>query len=203
MILGRRLRGPRRGISLLEVLVALAIFVMALVAISQIIQMSARHARELELEARAVQLCKSQLDKVASGILPLQGTSDDSLSEDPDFTCSIESEQRSEVNGLWQVRVSVRYTGPGTAKVECNLTQLVFDPSQRGSNLDALQNQNSSSQGSSGGTSGGSGGTGTGGQGGAAGGAQGGAAAGGMGGSGASGARQGGAAGGSGMGAAR
>jgi type II secretion system protein I len=143
----------RHAISLLEVLVALAIFVMSLVALSQIIRLGADQAMEIENQARAVQMCKSKLDEIAAGIVPLQSAGDEPFDEDPDWTWSVDAEQRTDVTGLWKVKVTVRHSaGPGRAKVEYTLSQLVFDPSQRGSSLDAAPSPSSGSS-----TSGGSG----------------------------------------------
>lgn len=149
MIRAPRPAGPRRGISLLEVLVALAIFVMSIVALGQIIQMSADQAMSIEMQARAVQLCQSKLNEVSAGIVPLQSQDDATFDEDPDWTWSLECDQQGNITGLWRVRVTVRRTAPGKSKVEYSLSQFVFDPSQRGSNLDAQQSQSSSQSSSS------------------------------------------------------
>jgi type II secretion system protein I len=155
MIRAPRPACPRHGISLLEVLVALAIFVMSIVALGQIIQLAANEAMDIEMQARAVQLCKSKLDEVAAGAVELQSQEDAPFDEDPDWVWSLDCEQKSNINGLWQVRVTVRRASPGRSKVEYSLSQLVFDPSQRGSNLDAAQSSSSSSSGSGASSSGG------------------------------------------------
>src|SRR5262245_10565635 len=76
-------RGPRgagrAGLTLLEVLVALAIFFMAWVGIARLINMASDQAVDARLQIEALQVAQSKLDEVASGITPLESQSDNAL----------------------------------------------------------------------------------------------------------------------------
>lgn len=62
----------RGGLSLLEVLISLAIFLAALAAISQIATQGMRVASEVQWESGAVLRAEGQMNSVISGVLPMQ-----------------------------------------------------------------------------------------------------------------------------------
>jgi len=68
-------RGSRRGLSLLEVLISLAIFLAALAAISQIATQGMRVASEVQWESSAVLRAEGQMNSVIAGVLPMQAAS--------------------------------------------------------------------------------------------------------------------------------
>lgn len=161
---------PRRGMTLLEVLVALGIFLMAMVGIMKLVTMSGDQARQVQLQTQAAQLCQSKLAEVVAGVVPLSGQSDVPFDEDPDWLWSLDASQGA-VSGLWNLTVKVSRQQPDGSRVECSLERMLLDPSLRGSTLDAenlaaansANSSSSSSQGTSGSSSGGgttSGGTG-------------------------------------------
>ena len=153
-------RGPQRagrtGLTLLEVLVALAIFLMAWVGIARLIGMASDQALDSRLETEALQLAQSKLDEVISGVTALQSQSDSAVdpSEAPGgqqgWTWSLDANPADILN-LWTVQVRVRCQRDGL-NTQVTLTQLVLDPSARGSTLNSPAN--SSSSGSSGGSGG-------------------------------------------------
>src|SRR5258708_7570128 len=63
----------RRGLTLLEVLVALGIFLMAFATIGRLITISADRALDVQQLAQASQLCQAKLAEVAAGVVPLSG----------------------------------------------------------------------------------------------------------------------------------
>src|SRR5262245_56385775 len=179
----------RPGLTLLEVIVALAIFLMALIGIGQLITMASDRAVETQQQGHAVQLCQTQLAKVAAGITPLQSPSDTPCEEDSEWNYTVNCEQDSAIQGLWRVQVQVSRQRSDGTRIEASMSQFVLDPSIRGSTADstpspgasttdATANQPASGQQS------GSGAAGGGGVGGAGGGGVGGAGGGGMGGGG-------------------
>src|SRR5207249_8021325 len=97
----------RRGLTLLEVIVALSIFLMALVGIGRLITLASDAAVEVQQQGQAVQLAQSQLAKVAAGIAPLQSQSDVPCDEDPDWNYTLICESQESVQGLWRVQVQV------------------------------------------------------------------------------------------------
>lgn len=129
-------RTPRRGISILEVLAALAIFMLSFVAINELINLSLRQAALVQHQEMAALLCQTKLAEVAAGALPLT-SQESTVEEDPNWTWSVQCEQHGQLTGLWNVRVSVsRMTADGH-RVECVLNQMVLDPSLRGSTMDS------------------------------------------------------------------
>jgi type II secretion system protein I len=154
MIITRSRSSRRRGINLLEVLVALGIFLGSLAVLSQLVSMSADRAAQVRLQSRGAQLCQSKLNEVVSGVQQLS-SDNGSFDEAPEWTWTLDCEQGDAPN-LWNVTVSVkRDTGEGTP-VEFALNQMVLDPSARGSTFDtpaastSTDTSGSSSSGSSG-----------------------------------------------------
>ena len=75
---------PRSGLSLLEVLAALSIFLMSFVAIGRLVSVASDHALEVEMQSQAAQLAQSKLNEVVSGALPLS-SQNGTVDEDPDW----------------------------------------------------------------------------------------------------------------------
>ena len=134
----------RTGFSLLEVLVALAIFLFGLVAIGQLITLGSDRALEVQFQTQAVQLCQAKMAEVVAGAVPLSSQADAKFDEDPDWSWSLEAEQDSNSSLLWNVKVTVTHPRPDGSKMEASLSQMVLDPSQRGSATDAALASNSS-----------------------------------------------------------
>jgi Tfp pilus assembly protein PilV len=147
----------RSGVSLLESLIAAAIFFMAFAAINQLLDLAGQQAIAIRERSLAAQLAQSKLNEVVAGALPLSGQSG-SFDELPDWEWSVESSQHS-VTGLWAVRVQVWHNGGNPANA-ISLDQLVLDPSKRGSTMDQAAISGSDTQGTDS-TSGQSGSTGS------------------------------------------
>lgn len=158
-------RTTRPGLSLLEVLVALAIFLISLIGIGRLITFAADRARDVEQQALAIQMCESKLAEAAAGVLTL-GTSQPStpFDEDPSWEWSMDCDQAANLPGLWNVTIHVTRARPDGSKVEVALSQMVLDPSVRGalpssSSTTSSNSGSSASQSSSTGSSSGSPGT--------------------------------------------
>ena len=155
----------RRGLSLLEVLIALTIFMMGMIAIGRLMTMAGERALAVKLEGQATQLCQAKLAEVVSGAVPLSAQSDMAFDEDPDWHWSLEANQDG-ANGLWHLKVKVSRDQPGGSKIECAISQFMLDPSLRGSTLDVAQtpigSKSTSPAGSGSGSSASSGGSGAG-----------------------------------------
>jgi general secretion pathway protein I len=130
-------RAARRGLSLLEVLIALAVFLIAYVGIWQLMSISGDQAVALMNRNRATQLAQSKLDEVLSGALPLQSQGDTAFEDNYNangFTYQIDVADGA-VTSLRVVTVTVtRETPTGTTKV--HVTQMLLDGSQAGSTQD-------------------------------------------------------------------
>src|SRR4051794_1004708 len=104
-----RVQSARRdGLSLLEVLVSLAIFMMALTALTYLVNTSSGLAAESKHRARAAQLARSKMNEIAAGALPLQSQPDASFDDEPDFRWSADVGQGA-APGLFNVSVTVTY----------------------------------------------------------------------------------------------
>ncbi len=148
--------GNRPGLSLLEVLTALAIFLVSLIALGQLLTISGERAYEVQQQSHAAQLCQSKLAEVVSGAVSLSSTSE-SFDEDPDWQWNLDAEQDSSITGLWRVQVKVSRDLADGSHYESTFHQMVLDPSLRGSTADSLQSPivgSNPSTGSGGGSSG-------------------------------------------------
>jgi len=153
-------RGNRPGLSLLEVLTALAIFLVSLIALGQLLTISGERAYEVQQQSHAAQLCQSKLAEVVSGAVSLSSTSA-SFDEDSDWQWNLDAEQDSSITGLWRVQVKVSRDLADGSHYESTIHQMVLDPSLRGSTADSLQSPIVGSNPSTG-TGGGSSGSGSG-----------------------------------------
>ena len=131
--------GSRRpALTLLEVLIALAIFLLAMVVFGEMIVRNSQLARDVQRQNLATRLCKSKLNEVISGVVPLSSQGDAPFDEEPDYTWSLDAENGS-VDGLWNVTVRVTRTQTDAGDpIECSVTQMVLDPSIEGSTQDAI-----------------------------------------------------------------
>jgi Tfp pilus assembly protein PilV len=125
----------RPGLSLLEVLAALAIFLMSFIAIGRLVTVASDRALEVQMQSQATQLAQSKLNEVIGGALPLSSQSGE-IDEDPDWHWSIDATQ-GDVSGLWTVTVRV-WREVDNHEVESTLTQMMLDPTVRGSVFDQL-----------------------------------------------------------------
>jgi Tfp pilus assembly protein PilV len=141
-------RGPRRGgLTLLEVVIALLIFLIALVPIMRLVSMGGERALDIQQQAQASMLCQGKLDCVKVGAEPLNGSGTVDIGTLP-WNYTIESNP-TEVANLFQVKVTVKYDRADGKTIEAILTQLVLDPALRGSTIASTPSGSSSSGSSS------------------------------------------------------
>lgn len=152
---GTQLVSARPGLSLLEVLAALAIFVLTMGVLVHMVNQANQRALEVQEQGQAAQLCRAKLAEISVGALPLTSQSQVPLDEDPGWVWSLDCEQMTEIEGLW--RVTVKVGRPRTDDFEpasVTLSQMVLDPSLRGSAFDNSSTTSSTTDTtSSGGTS--------------------------------------------------
>lgn len=129
-------RTPRRGLSLLEVIVAMAILVIALVAISRLVDIGSQRGLEARAHSRGVQLAQAKMAEVEAGVVPLDGEATGQFEND-DFvwTYTVSSTMTGPPN-LYNVTVRVTRDLSGRP-FEVSLSQLVFDPTMMGSTAQA------------------------------------------------------------------
>jgi general secretion pathway protein I len=113
----------RRGITLYEVVLALAIFSGAMAAISQVIATGARAALQARLQSQAILLCESKMGELLGGVIPPQPVSEASFASDPSlegwtWSLAINTGPRT---GLTSVEVSVACRSAGS-QVDASFT---------------------------------------------------------------------------------
>lgn len=140
MILTLQPTGSRTGLSLLEVLVSLAIFLLSFIAIGRLITLSTDQALDIQQRSQAAQLCQSKLAEVVVGAVPMQVQENTPFDEDSSWQWSLDC-QPGNTNGLYHVTVSVSRAsgavGEDGTPAAFTLTQMVFDPALRGSVFDS------------------------------------------------------------------
>jgi Tfp pilus assembly protein PilV len=133
------LRSPaaRPALSLMEVLVALAIFLMSLAALTRLVTFAGERALEAQYRSQATLYCLSQLAEVEAGIIPLGSQGEGALEDDSDYQWSMDAQQ-GQAAGLWNVTVHVTRKGPAGSTIAVSLSKLVLDPSAVGSTQDSV-----------------------------------------------------------------
>ena len=138
-------RGTRRpGLSLLEVLLSLAIFLMSLVAIGGLIDFGSDQGQAASMQAAGTRLAQSKLAEVEAGAIDVVAGGQGTFDDEPDWNWSVESTPAQYPN-LYSVTVRVwRDTGKHH---EVSISQTVFDPAQMGKGSEAQPPQTSTSSG--------------------------------------------------------
>src|SRR5205807_4924823 len=114
--------------SILEVLVAMAIFLMALAGLAQLMAISTDLALETHLTNEATQLAQSKMNDFIGGIEPLtggQGTTP--FDDDSPWSWSAECQADGTVSNLYTVTVHVTRKRADGTTFEAELTQMVVD----------------------------------------------------------------------------
>jgi general secretion pathway protein I len=141
---------PRQGLSLIEVLLALAIFLTALVAIARLVDMGADLELDARYQSRGTRLAQAKLAEVECGAIPLESGSGTFDGDDADWSWTL-TVQSYDIPNLYLVSVSVSREVKGQA-VTVTLSQLIFDPSLWGTAGEATRPDPSSSSSMGGGS---------------------------------------------------
>jgi len=80
---------PRSGMTLLEVVLAIAIFVGSIVAVGQIVSIGTRAAMQAQFQAEALLMAETKMDEVLSGVQPWQPVNGATVEENPSWTWSL------------------------------------------------------------------------------------------------------------------
>jgi type II secretory pathway pseudopilin PulG len=126
----RRADRRRRAMTLLEVIVSMAIFLMSFIAIASLMNMGQMQAIEVQLQATALQKAQSKMSDVIAGSEPLGSQSSVPFTEDTTgkWTWSMEADQDPSVTGLWLVKITVSYPLENN-QFSVSLSEKVLDPS--------------------------------------------------------------------------
>lgn len=122
----------RRGLSLLEIIVALAILVLAIVAINRLVNIGTDRGTDGRAHTRAARLAQSKMAEVESGLIAVTGESEGQFEgDDAAWSFKVLPEAAGPPN-LYTVTVRVSREIQGRP-IEVALTQMVFDPAMMGS----------------------------------------------------------------------
>ena len=121
----------RSGLTLLEVLVSLSIFVAAFAGISQLFTIGSRAAIQASLETQAVLRCESKLAEVVAGVESLEAADGTAFEDDPRWVWSlaVDPPPDSAPVELMQVTVTVAFVPDDeNAAMEFSLVRFLRDP---------------------------------------------------------------------------
>ncbi|WP_417390877.1 type IV pilus modification PilV family protein [Gimesia sp.] len=123
------LHPSRAGLTLLEVLISLSIFLGALTALSQLIGIGSRAAVQTQLKTQAIFRCQSILAEILAGAQPMESVALAAFDDDSkNWKWSLNVEPGDYENML-KLTVLVQYTGDSeTVSTSYQLIRQVRDP---------------------------------------------------------------------------
>ena len=139
MTLRRPARPARRGLSLIEVVIALTILVLAMAAIGQLVDIGTDRGSDARAYSRGCRLAQSKMAEVESGIIdPSTGSASgqfDPTGDDAAWSYQVNSTAAAPAN-LYTVTVTVSRDVRGR-QLQVSLTQMMFDSKLVGSSAQA------------------------------------------------------------------
>ncbi|AWM41718.1 hypothetical protein GobsT_71880 [Gemmata obscuriglobus] len=127
---------PRPGLSLIEVLLALAILMFALAAVNRLVEVGSQHGDYARASTRGARLAQSKMAEVEAGTVPLDSPATGQFeNDDAGWAYAVTPEAAGPPN-LYKVTVKVSRTISGQS-FDVVLTQMIFDPAMTGSSAQA------------------------------------------------------------------
>ena len=118
----------RQGLTLFEIVLSLAILLMALSALSQLYSTGTRASVESRLQTQAVVRCESVLNEVIAGVYPMESMGAQPFEDDPSWTWSLDVAAGPHVD-LLELQVIVTHTGEGPqTNLTYALNRFIRDP---------------------------------------------------------------------------
>ena len=122
----------RNGLSLLEVLFALAILVASLSVLSKLVELGVRASEFAQLHTSAILLAESKMGELVAGIEPINSTGGGSFLEDPAWQWQL-TVASGPVDGLKWVSITVSRSPTGELAhnrepIDFTLSRWVMDP---------------------------------------------------------------------------
>jgi type II secretory pathway pseudopilin PulG len=130
-----RRSSQRKGMSLLEVIIALATFLMSITGLVFLMGIATENAIQTQMRSQALSLCQSKLAEVTSGALPLSGSPKAECEDDKDYQWSMDVTPGS-FGSLSTVTVTVSRKRANGKEFECSMSQMVLDPTVVGTVFD-------------------------------------------------------------------
>ena len=89
---------------------------------------------EVQFQGEAMLKCQSKMSEIYAGVEQLTSQSDVPFPEDPNWHWSADCNQ-AQVTNLWTVQVRVSKQRPDGSQLEVTLSQMMLDPSVRGTTM--------------------------------------------------------------------
>lgn len=122
-------RSHREGLTLLEVLISLSIFLGALSALSQLIGIGSRAAVQTQLRTQAIFRCQSILSEVLAGARPMESVSMAAFDDDSESWKWSLNVEPGDYDNMLKLTVLVQYAGDSeTVSSSYQLIRQVRDP---------------------------------------------------------------------------
>jgi general secretion pathway protein I len=161
----------RRGLTIYEVVLSMAIFVLAMVAVTQLVSSGSRASVNAQLQSQAALRAETKMAEVVAGFQPLASVAGEADPEDERWLWSLDVVDSAATTGVKELTVTITHLSEaGEADASYSLKRMMRDPqlyidaaqAEEEAAAQAAAKTSSSSSGSS------SSGTGTGGTGGTA-----------------------------------
>ncbi|WP_417384607.1 type IV pilus modification PilV family protein [Gimesia sp.] len=119
----------RAGLTLLEVLISLSIFLGALTALSQLIGIGSRAAVQTQLKTQAIFRCQSILAEVLAGARPMESVAMAAFDDDNEYWKWSLNVEPGDYDNMLRLTVLVQYIGDSeTVSTSYQLIRQVRDP---------------------------------------------------------------------------
>lgn len=132
---------PRRpGMTLVEVMLALGIMLIALTALTQLVQIGSEAGYEARMNARAGRLAQAKMAELESGVIPVQNGGGSGVfdGDDAGWEWSIDLQPQGPAN-LYLATVKLTRTHQRGKPFTFSLAQMILDPAMMGSAAQAEQ----------------------------------------------------------------
>ncbi len=121
------------GLTLLEVILGLAIFVGSIAILSQLVHLGIRATRYAQLQTRAVMLAESKMNEIVAGLVSTDSVGVQQFEQDPAWQWQLTTDQGT-LNGLLWVTVTVTPAPGGelaeyAGEIKYTLGRCIFDAS--------------------------------------------------------------------------
>jgi Tfp pilus assembly protein PilV len=128
----RRPLAPRRGLSLLEVLIALAILILAVAALGRLVDIGSDRGYDARVYARGARLAQAKMAEVEAGVIPVSSETSGQFDGDDSVWSYTVTPAAAGPPNLYTVTVNVSRDVNGHT-VNVYLAQMIFDPTLMGS----------------------------------------------------------------------
>jgi type II secretory pathway pseudopilin PulG len=121
-------RKRRSGISLLEVVIALAIFLGATTVIGQLVATGSQAAIGAQLKAEAARRCETVMSEAIAGVIPLEPTGEIAFEDDPLWTWNLDVKEAPVADMLLIKARVTRQIRAGQPPATMELSRWIRDP---------------------------------------------------------------------------